>query len=83
MQVISEMTFSSGFVHFEISFATRQKVIQFYEPQFGFSLTLWTYDRSQKCLKIILVEARCSLWWLSNSYCICVWGCPDVRHIKQ
>lgn len=62
MQVISEMTFSSSFVHFEISFATRQKVIQFYEPQFGFSLALWTYDRSQKCLKIIPVEARCSLW---------------------
>lgn len=50
MQVIHEMAFSSSFMHFEVSFATRQKVVQFYKRQLAFSPALWSYRMSDESL---------------------------------
>lgn len=42
-RVFPEMAFSSGFMHFEVSFSTRLKVVQFSKPQLAFSPALWSY----------------------------------------
>lgn len=76
------MAFSSSFMHFKVSFATRQKVLHFVNLSLPF-LLLCGADES---------ISNWSRWrWfhsdvpdaLSNLYCVCVWSCPDVRHAKQ
>lgn len=59
MQIIHKTAFSSSFMHFEVQFATRQKVVQFYKCQLAFSPALWGITQLMKVFKNYPDRSHC------------------------